>query len=129
LIGYEEVAKGGPGFVSVHPVSFFRPAICGGASAIIAVHNHPSGDPEPSRDDVEMTRRLEEGAKALGIRLLDHVVVGESTFRSAMEPSRPAGAIPAMPAIAAVLTSVAIVLIGVHAARTGRGSIPARPEV
>jgi DNA repair protein RadC len=55
------------------------------ASALIVVHNHPSGDPKPSRDDIEMTRRLKEAASALEIALHDHVVIGHgkhASFRS-----------------------------------------------
>jgi DNA repair protein RadC len=48
----------------------------------VVVHNHPSGDPEPSREDVEVTRRLAEAGEILGVRLVDHVVMGADEFRS-----------------------------------------------
>lgn len=58
------------------PSVVFRPAIVGGATAIIVAHNHPSGDPAPSSADVQLTRQLREAAKAVDIELLDHVVLG-----------------------------------------------------
>lgn len=64
----------------VHPREVFRPAIKDAASSIILVHNHPSGDPTPSREDQAVTLRLEECGKTLGIDVLDHVVLG--SFRS-----------------------------------------------
>ena len=61
----------------VHPREVFREAIRLSASAIIAVHNHPSGDPAPSRADIKVTRRLREAASVVGIELLDHVILGQ----------------------------------------------------
>jgi DNA repair protein RadC len=49
---------------------------------LILIHQHPSGDPEPSREDIELTERLVEGAKLLGIRILDHIVIGEDRYIS-----------------------------------------------
>lgn len=60
----------------VHPREAFHPAVRDSASAVIFAHNHPSGDPSPSREDAELTRRLWEAGKVLGIRVLDHVIVG-----------------------------------------------------
>ena len=62
----------------VHPREVFRPAILASAAAIIAAHNHPSGDSAPSSADIQVTRQLREAANILGIDLLDHVVVGDS---------------------------------------------------
>jgi len=59
----------------VHPREVFRAAIRDAASSIILVHNHPSGDPEPSREDISVTRRLEQCGETLGIRILDHIIV------------------------------------------------------
>ena len=59
----------------VHPREVFRPAILDSASSIILVHNHPSGDPTPSKEDLAVTRRLEDAGKLLGIDVLDHIVV------------------------------------------------------
>jgi DNA repair protein RadC len=66
----------------VHPREVFRPAIREAAAAVIVVHNHPSGDAEPSREDYDVTRRLARAGKLLGIPLVDHVVVGDGTFVS-----------------------------------------------
>ena len=61
----------------IHPREVFKNAIRASAAHVILVHNHPSGDPAPSRDDVETTRRLCEAGKVVGIEVLDHVIVGE----------------------------------------------------
>ncbi|HEY6110575.1 MAG TPA: DNA repair protein RadC [Gemmatimonadales bacterium] len=60
----------------VHPREVFRPAIIEGAAAIVFVHNHPSGDPEPSEEDLAITKRLVEAGELLGIGVLDHVIMG-----------------------------------------------------
>ena len=60
----------------VHPREVFRAAIADGACQIIVTHNHPSGDPTPSKEDCDITRRLIEAAKILGIRIVDHVICG-----------------------------------------------------
>jgi DNA repair protein RadC len=60
----------------VHPREVMRPAIIESASAIVLVHNHPSGDPTPSAEDIRITRQLIEAAKIVDIRLLDHVIIG-----------------------------------------------------
>ncbi|EJY57268.1 DNA repair protein RadC [Alicyclobacillus hesperidum URH17-3-68] len=61
----------------VHPREVFKPAILGNASSVIVGHNHPSGDPEPSPEDVAVTRRLVDAGKILGIDVLDHIVIGD----------------------------------------------------
>lgn len=66
----------------VHPRDVLRPVILEGAAAVIFVHNHPSGDPTPSREDVEITNRLREVCDLCGIRALDHVVIGKGRFVS-----------------------------------------------
>ena len=66
----------------VHPREIFRPAIKDAAAAILLVHNHPSGDPTPSREDHAVTRRIEEVGKLLGIELLDHIVLGDACSQS-----------------------------------------------
>ena len=60
----------------VHPREVFKAAILASAAHIIVLHNHPSGDPVPSREDIEITNRLREAGKILGIDLLDHVIIG-----------------------------------------------------
>ena len=64
----------------VHPREVFKPAIRASAASVILAHNHPSGKVEPSREDREVTVRLAEAAKILGIELLDHVIVGDGYF-------------------------------------------------
>lgn len=76
LIRRVEVTSGTATSALVHPREVFREAIKLSAAAIIAVHNHPSGDPAPSRADIQVTRQLREAAKVIGIDLLDHIVVG-----------------------------------------------------
>ena len=66
----------------VHPREVFRPAIREAAVGVLFVHNHPSGDPTPSQEDIQATRRLTETGKVLGIRVLDHVVVGSFRYFS-----------------------------------------------
>ncbi|MCH8275103.1 MAG: DNA repair protein RadC [Armatimonadetes bacterium] len=61
---------------------FFREAVREGAASIIAVHNHPSGDPTPSKEDLTVTKALAEAGRVLEIPLLDHVIIGENDFRS-----------------------------------------------
>lgn len=63
----------------VHPREVFKPAIIEGASSIILSHNHPSGDPTPSREDRAVTQRLEQAGELLGITVLDHIVSGDAT--------------------------------------------------
>src|SRR5229473_8403943 len=79
------VAEGTMNACPVDPREVFAAAIAARATAIVFAHNHPSGDPEPSNDDVALTRLLFEGAKLLGIHVLDHVVVGDSMFVSLLE--------------------------------------------
>jgi DNA repair protein RadC len=69
----------------VHPREVFRPALREAAAAVILVHNHPSGDPTPSREDREITGRLARAGELLGIPVLDHVVVAEQGFVSLRE--------------------------------------------
>ncbi|TWT91625.1 hypothetical protein Pla100_50160 [Neorhodopirellula pilleata] len=61
----------------VHPREVFKAAILAGASAVLLMHNHPSGDPTPSREDRAVTDRLEQVGKIIGINVLDHIVVGD----------------------------------------------------
>jgi len=75
VIGLEEVAKGSLSSVQVHPREVFKAAILNNASSMIVVHNHPSGDATPSREDIELTRRLVDAGRMLGIPLEDHVIV------------------------------------------------------
>lgn len=69
----------------VHPREVYREALKRSAASIIAVHNHPSGDPTPSREDIEVTKRLAECGKIIGIDLLDHLIIGDNKFVSLKE--------------------------------------------
>jgi len=69
----------------VHPREVFAPAVRESAAAVLFVHNHPSGDPAPSREDREITRRLKEAGELLGIRVLDHVIIGDGNYFSFVE--------------------------------------------
>jgi DNA repair protein RadC len=62
----------------VHPRETFKTALLSNAAAIILVHNHPTGDPTPSREDLSITRRLREAGEILGIKVLDHIIIGET---------------------------------------------------
>ena len=64
----------------VHPRECFRPAILDGASAVICAHNHPSGDPCPSSEDIKITKQLINAGHHIGIKVLDHVIVGDSSL-------------------------------------------------
>jgi len=76
LLKCVEVTSGTASNSLVHPREVFREAIREGALSIICVHNHPSGDPAPSAEDIRVTRQLREAAKVVGIDLLDHVIIG-----------------------------------------------------
>jgi DNA repair protein RadC len=80
VLAVEEVAVGGLNSAIIHPREVFKAAIRWSAAAVILVHNHPSGDPEPSADDVRITARLAEAGRVLGIEVLDHVVVGDRRY-------------------------------------------------
>ena len=69
----------------VHPREVFEPAVRNLAAQIILAHNHPSGDPEPSEDDLEITKRLVESGKILGIEIIDHIIVAKNGFISFKE--------------------------------------------
>ena len=82
LLGVEEVTVGTVSESLVHPREIFKAAILANACFVISVHNHPSGDPSPSKQDQEVTRRLQRAGELLGIRLLDHIVIGHGTYYS-----------------------------------------------
>lgn len=80
LLGVEEVSVGTLTSSVVHPREIFKALILANAESFIGVHNHPSGDPTPSQEDLAVTRRLKEAGEILGIPLLDHVVLGHENF-------------------------------------------------
>lgn len=75
ILGYQEVARGGIAGCALMPADVLRGALVGGARAIVLAHNHPSGDPTPSPDDISMTHACDQACEVVGIKLLDHVVV------------------------------------------------------
>ena len=77
-----EVSVGSLNASVVHPREVFAEAIRNKAASVIFAHNHPSGDPEPSEDDLEITKRLVESGKILGIEVLDHIIVAKDGFFS-----------------------------------------------
>jgi len=78
VLGLHTVSVGCLTSALVHPREVFKPAILAGAAALLLAHNHPSGDPEPSSDDVALTRRLAAAGQLLGIEILHHVILGEA---------------------------------------------------
>lgn len=82
VIRRERISEGSLDSSIVHPREVFRPAIRESASSIICVHNHPSGDPSPSPDDIRITERLKETAELVGIKFLDHLIVGRDSYES-----------------------------------------------
>lgn len=82
VLGIETLFRGGIDRVEVFPREVFRPAVARSAASIVVAHNHPSGDPAPSRQDRELTRRLEACGELMGIPVLDHVIVGRSRHMS-----------------------------------------------
>lgn len=82
VIGINTVSIGSVTLSIVHPREVFKPLILMNASAVILAHNHPSGDATPSPEDRALTRRLKDGGELLGIRVLDHVVLGDDRYYS-----------------------------------------------
>ncbi len=85
VIGIEEISIGNLNSSLAHPREIFKPAIKNSSANIILTHNHPSGDPTPSKDDIEITRRVYEAGKILGIELYDHIIIGDGVFTSLKE--------------------------------------------
>src|SRR5690606_8239081 len=82
VIKIETLSVGDLSGTLVHPRELFKAVIKRSGAAVILVHNHPSGDPEPSADDIELTRRLAAGGKLAGIEVLDHSIIGDNTYVS-----------------------------------------------
>jgi len=85
ILDVVDVSVGGLASAPVHPREVFKEAIRRSAAAVILVHNHPSGHPEPSRDDVLITEQLRAAGRLVGIEVLDHVIIGERTYTSLRE--------------------------------------------
>lgn len=84
VTGLFEVSRGTLSASLVHPREVFKRAILNNASSIIIAHNHPSGDLKPSREDIELTRKLMDAGRILGISLLDHIIIGDDDYYSLM---------------------------------------------
>ena len=85
LVHKETISMGTLNANLVHPREVFEPALKYSAAQIIAAHNHPSGDPKPSEDDLELTKRLTEAGKMMGIDVMDHVIVSKNSYFSFKE--------------------------------------------
>jgi DNA repair protein RadC len=82
VIRVDMVSQGTIDSSPVHPREVFKPAILNSAASVIFVHSHPTGDPEPSVSDKELTRQLEMAAEIMGIEVLDHVIIGRDKYYS-----------------------------------------------
>lgn len=82
LIRLAEISVGSLDSSIVHPREVFKEAVSASAASVIFVHNHPSGDPEASEDDVGLTKRLVEAGEIMGIDVLDHIIVGDGEYIS-----------------------------------------------
>ncbi len=77
ILCVETVSVGSLNAAIVHPREVFKTALLSSAAAILLIHNHPSGDPAPSKEDIELTQRLKDAGELLGIRVLDHIIIGD----------------------------------------------------
>jgi DNA repair protein RadC len=85
VVREEVISQGSLTASLVHPREVFTPAVRHSAAAILCVHNHPSGDPEPSVEDRQITQRLAECGSLLGVRLLDHIILGDNRYFSFLD--------------------------------------------
>ncbi len=88
LLQDARVSSGGLASCTVSPREAYAPALRAAAASVIFVHNHPSGDPEPSRDDLALTARLKQAGKIMGISPLDHLIIGEGRYVSLVDDGR-----------------------------------------
>ena len=88
LLAVHELGRGTLDMCIVHPRDVFKAAILANAAGVIVGHNHPSGEPEPSADDVALCMRLRNAAGIIGIELLDFIIVGEARYFSFKETGR-----------------------------------------
>lgn len=85
VLAQETLSMGSLNASIVHPREVFRAAIKRSSASIVCVHNHPSGDPTPSPEDIQLTHRLVEAGTIIGIEVLDHVIIGDQRFISLKE--------------------------------------------
>ena len=82
LLREVQISEGSLNASIVHPREVFAPVVRESAAAVLLVHNHPSGDPTPSREDLELTGRLREAGELMGVRVLDHIIIGRGCYVS-----------------------------------------------
>lgn len=82
FVALDTISVGGLSSSLVHPREVFKPAVKLSAASVILIHNHPSGDPTPSSEDIDITKRLVDSGKILGIDVLDHLVIGDGRYVS-----------------------------------------------
>ena len=82
ILAIDHVSTGSMSANVVHPREVMKTALLSSAAALLCIHNHPSGNPDPSREDIDITRRLNDAAEVMGLRLLDHVIVGDGCYVS-----------------------------------------------
>lgn len=87
IIAYETISIGSLNSSIVHPREVFNRAIKKSSASLILLHNHPSGNPEPSKEDIHITKRLVEAGKIIGIEVLDHIIIGDGEYFSLKENS------------------------------------------
>lgn len=87
LIDIDEISVGSLTASIVHPREVFKPIILANGAAWIGIHNHPSGDPTPSDEDIALTQRLKRAGDLLGIQMLDHVIIGHGHYLSMVDSS------------------------------------------
>lgn len=85
LLAKETISIGSLSSAVIHPREVFKGAVLNGSAAVILVHNHPAGDPNPSQEDIGVTERLSLAAEILGINILDHVIIGDAGYYSFFE--------------------------------------------
>jgi len=85
IIGFEKVSVGNLNSSIVDPRSVFRSAIVSNSASIIVAHNHPSGNNEPSSEDISITKKLVESGKLLGVHVFDHIIFADGTYTSFVE--------------------------------------------
>ncbi len=91
IIKIKNISFGGQNFVMIDPKDIFTEVIKMQAQRIILIHNHPSGDPTPSKEDILLTNRINEASKLLGISFLDHVIIGNNNYESVFSIMRKKG--------------------------------------
>jgi len=85
IVCFDRVAVGSMSSAIAHPREVFKSALLSSAAAILLVHNHPSGDPAPSQDDIRITQRLRDCGDLLGIPVIDHIIIGDDKYYSFAE--------------------------------------------